>query len=232
MNPTLRLVTLLLAGFALTGCVETRFAAPLGDNIETCDTRLKGLWLDAKESAHVQAGKDSKSTGDADAIHVDDGCRVEIIEQPEPGGPLKRIHVPVNFVHDGGNDYLVVSDAQLNGLVELAPPYAVTPKPEKSFFFTRYAIHGEVLELYDVDTKAVAKLIVDGTLRGTVSSTSTELHAWVDGNRNDMLELVRRQPIFESKPNLTLKRSTKTLADFERSVTKQPTPQKKPSRKK
>ena len=29
---------------SLCGCTETRFESPLGDNIETCDTRWKGLW--------------------------------------------------------------------------------------------------------------------------------------------------------------------------------------------
>lgn len=221
----------LVGSLALTGCVETRFAAPLGDNIETCDTRLKGLWLDAKED-HADAKRNTKPDPSADGINIDAGCRVEMLEQPEPGGAIKRIHVPVNFVHDGGNDYLVVSDAQLNGLVELAPPYAVSPTPQKSFFFVRYHITGDTLELFDVDTKAVAKLVIDGTLRGTVSSTTSELHAWVDGNRNDMLELVRKQPIFEDKPNLTLRRSRQTLADFERNATKKPAPPKKnPSKK-
>ena len=121
----LPLAALMLAGaVALGGCTETRFAAPLGDNIETCDTRWKGLWLDADDSATPQG---------ASGLFVDAGCQVEVLDQPEPGGPIKRLHVPVNFVHDRGNDYLVVSDAQLKGLVELPAPHAVSPAPEKSF---------------------------------------------------------------------------------------------------
>jgi hypothetical protein len=47
-----------------------------------------------------------------------------------------------------------------------------------------------------------------------------------------MLELVRKQPIFESKPNLTLRRSKQTLAEFERRATKKSAPPKKASPKK
>lgn len=204
---------LLAGGLALGGCTETRFAAPLGDNIETCDTRWKGLWLDADDSATPQG---------ASGLFVDAGCQVEVLDQPEPGGPIKRLHVPVNFVHDRGNDYLVVSDAQLKGLVELSAPHAVSPPPEKSFFFVRYRVAGDVLELYDVDSARVAKLVVDDTLRGTVNKTASELHVWVDGDRAQMLDVVRKYPIFSVKPTTTLKRSRLGLADYERNVTKPP----------
>lgn len=211
---TLRAALLaLLASVSLGGCVETRFAAPLGDNIETCDTRWKGLWIDTRESRDKQT---------AAGIYVDAGCEVAVLDQTEPGGPIKRLHVPVNFVHDGGNDYLVVSDAQLKGLVEIPPPYAISPKPEKSFFFARYRLHGDTLELFDVDTPKVASLIAQDALRGTVSKTSSELHAYLEGDRAQMLEIVRKQSIFSAKASMTLERSKQSIDAYERSLAPPP----------
>jgi hypothetical protein len=207
-----------LACLNLGGCVETRFASPLGDNIETCDTRWKGLWIDTRES---------KDKNEAAGFFVDKGCEVSVLDQTEPGGPIKRQHVPVNFVHDGSNDYLVVSDAQLKGLVEVSDVYAVSPKPEKSFYFVQYRFRGDKLELYDVNTQHVAALIVEEKLKGTVSKTDSELHAYVAGDRAQMLEVVRKQAVFNSKPGMVLERSKMSMDEYEHSLVKPPKPHKK-----
>ena len=55
MRTRLLAVLVLVGAAALGGCVETRFAAPLGDNIETCDARWKGLWLDQEEQRRGSA---------------------------------------------------------------------------------------------------------------------------------------------------------------------------------
>jgi len=104
----------------LGGCTETRFESPLGDNIETCDVRWKGLWTDADKS-------------EATAIYVDSECHFILADQPEKGGPLKRIHVPMNYVHADGKDYLVVADTSLKALGNIDPPYEIEPAPAKSF---------------------------------------------------------------------------------------------------
>ena len=111
----------------LTGCTETRFESPLGDNIETCDVRWKGLWTDAETNS------------EGTAIYVDNECHFILADQPEKGGPLKRIHVPMNYVHVDGKDYLVVADTSLKGVVDIKPPYAIEPAPAKS------PIHGRAI---------------------------------------------------------------------------------------
>lgn len=192
----------------LTGCVETRFESPLGDNIESCDVSWKGLWMvEDKSSRELDDG----------AIYVDDECRFHMLDQTEPGTPLKPIHVPLNFVHDGGNDYLVVSDAQLKGLVELDPPHAIEPTPEKSFFFARYRVRGDRLDIYDVDSERIAKLILDAKFEGTIDKTATELHVYVRGNRRQMLEIVRKHAIFADKP-MSLKRSDLSVEAYEKAL--------------
>lgn len=201
-------VGLALLALLLSGCVETRFESPLGDNIESCDVSWKGLWL--AEEATTRERVDG-------AFYVDDECRFHVLDQPEPGAPIKRIHVPLNFVHDGGNDYLVVSDAQLKGLVQLGPPHAVDPAPEKSFFFARYRVRGDRLDVYDVDSERVAKLILDAKLEGTIDKSSTELHVYVRGNRRQMLEIVRKNAIFSDKP-ATLQRSEQSVEAYEKAL--------------
>ena len=190
----------------LGACVETRFEAPLGDNIETCDVKWKGLWGDADSAAEPSA------------IYVDDDCRFVVLDQPERGGPLKQIHVPVNFVHADGKDYLVVADSALKGLVELKPPHGIEPAPDKSFFYARYRLRGDRVELNQVDSEAVAKLVIDGKLEGTVEKVSNDLHVFVRGDRTRMLEIVRTQPIFQTKSPTVLIRRKQSLDEFERSV--------------
>jgi hypothetical protein len=204
----------ILAAFlalTLAGCIETRFESPIGDNIETCDAGWKGLWVDA-------GGGSYDRTGDGDAaFYVNDDCQFIVLDQPEKNGALKQIHVPVNYVHADGKDYVVIADTAVKGLVDVKPPHGVAPAPEKSFFFARYRLRGERLELYQVDSERTAKLVIDGKLEGTVDKTRNELHVYVNGTRAQMLDIVRTQAIFEEKP-LKLTRSRQTLEQYEKSM--------------
>ena len=202
-----RIAALAIGVASLCACTETRFESPLGDNIETCDTRWKGLWTVEKSP------KD-----DAGAFWIDNECRFTVLDQPERGAPFKQIHVPVNYVHDKGKDYLVIADASLKGLVELKAPYGIDPAPQKSFFFARYDVRGNRIELSDVNSEAVAKLVIDGKLQGTVSKTPNELHVYVRGDRSAMLEIVRGSAIFAGKPGLVLERANQTPSQYEQSV--------------
>jgi hypothetical protein len=197
---------LLLAALVLGGCVETRFESPLGDKIETCDARWKGLWVDPD------------SPGDGSAIDVDADCHFIVLDQPEKGGPIKQLHVPMNYVHAFGKDYLVVADTSLKGLVELKAPHGVDPVPEKSFFFAQYRIHGDRLQIYQVDSERVAKLVIDGKIEGTVDKTGNDLHVYVRGDRAQMLQIVHKQAIFQTEHPTKLVRSKQSIDEFERSV--------------
>ena len=200
--PAMLLPVLMLLG----GCVETRFESPLGDNIETCDVRWKGLWADPE------------SKDDASAIYVDNDCHFIVLDQPEKGGPIKQIHVPMNYVHADGKDYLVVADSSLKGLVELKPPHGIEPAPEKAFFFARYRVRGDRIEIDQVDSARVAKLVIDGALEGTIDKSANDLHVFVRGNRARMLEIVRTQPIFDNKRPAKMTRRKQTVDEFEQSV--------------
>ena len=211
MNPShcIRLAFVLVC-LALAGCVETRFESPLGDHLETCDARWKGLW--------TGADSDLDLGHDVTAFHVNEDCEFSVLDQPEAGGALKHIHVPLNYVHVDNRDYIVIADTALAGLVKLKAPHGIDPVPPKSFFFARYQVRGERIALYPVDDAEVARLVIDGKLDGTVDKSRNELRVYVRGSRAQMLALVRGHEIFTRKPTLELVRSRKNLAEFERSL--------------
>ena len=190
----------------LGGCTETRFEAPLGDNIETCDVHWKGLWTD------------TETKSEATAIYVDNECHFILADQPEKGGPFKRIHVPMNYVHVDGKDYLVVADSSLKGVVDIKPPYAIEPAPAKSFYFARYRLRGDNLEITQVNSQRAAQLVIEGKLEGTVSKTANELHVFIRGDRTRMLEIVRKQPIFDDQTPTKLVRHKETLDEYEQTL--------------
>ena len=194
---------------ALAGCVETRFESPIGDNIETCDARWKGVWAEADEDNHDRPD-------DTVAFYVDDDCKFIVLDDPGEDGTVKETHVPVNYVHADGKDYLVVADTSLKPLVDIKPPHGVSPVPEKSYYFARYALRRDRLDIYQVDDERMAKLVVDGVLDGTVDKTQNELHVYVHGSRAQMLALVRSRAIFKDKSTRFV-RSRQTLEDFQKS---------------
>ena len=210
MTPARILAACLL--LALAGCTETRFESPIGDNIETCDTGWKGLWTEPDDASNRSHPGNPEA-----AFYVNDACEFIVLDQPEQKGPLKQIHVPVNYVHADGRDYVVVADNTIKGLADVKAPHGITPAPEKSFFFVRYKLRGDRLELNQVDSERTAKLVIDGKLDGTVDKTQNELHVYVRGTRAKMLEIVRTQPIFEDK-SFKFARSRQTLEQYEKSM--------------
>lgn len=203
------LALLALCAGLLGGCVETRFESVPGDRAEACDPRWKGFWVSTGEYAGTERGEA--------AFLVDEQCRFQLLERPERDGPLKPIHIPLNFVHDGKRDYVVVADDQLAGSVHLSPIHGVDPPPRKAFFIGRYRISGDRLQIDTVDSTRVAHLVLDGRLDGTIDKTRTDLHVFVRGDGRRVLEILRTQPIFDAKPTLAFERRRQSLADYERS---------------
>lgn len=199
----MRGLLLALAALLLAGCVETRFESPPGERIQRCDEGWKGVWLDRSEDSQV-AG-----------LHVDEQCRSFVLTQLEAGGPLRQAPVPLNFVEHRAQRYVVVADAALQDLLTLPPVHGVTPVPTRNFFIARYRLRGEKLEIHKVDDRAAARMIIDGALEGTVSSTLNELHVYVRGTREDTLRIIDTPGLFERKPSIVLERSRRTLAEVE-----------------
>ncbi len=201
-----------MAGFctllALTACTETRFESPPGDEIVVCDPAWKGLWVDTSKDQ-------SSDEPDQLAFLVDQECRFLLLERPEKDGPPKQIHIPVNYVHDGGKHYVVVADNQLGGAVKLDPVHGVEPVPAKSFFIARYQVDHDHLRIWQVDSKRTAHLVIDNVLDGTVARTHNELHVFIRGDRAKVLDIVRKQKIFEDKPSADVHRIKMNLEEYE-----------------
>ena len=196
-------VWIALSAIALAGCVETRFESPLGGRFESCDARWKSLWT----------GTDP--TDQSAAIYVDPDCHAYVVDRPAADKPVRRVELPLRFKQVDGQDYLSVEAAAFKDLVELDPPYAIEPAPAHAYFFARYQIRGDHMEIDLVNSKRIAQLIIDGKIDGTVSKTSNGLHVFVRGDPARMLEIVRGQSIFEGVVPTTLQRSKQTLEEFE-----------------
>ncbi|MEZ5461505.1 hypothetical protein [Dokdonella sp.] len=204
---------LLVSAFAflvLSACTETRFESPPGDKIEACDPGWKGFWVDASENANRDDAENA-------AFLVDQECRFLLLERPEKDGPLKQIHIPLNFVHDRGKHYLVIADNQLAGVVDVGPIHRMKPAPAKAFFIARYELNGDKLSLFDIDTTRVAHLVVDDAIDGTVDSGDRELHVFVKGDRSQILEILRKHDLFDAEAEAVARRSTQSLDEYEAS---------------
>ncbi len=186
----------------LAACSETRFESPPGQNIALCDTHLAGLWL----------AVDSKP-GELDGFDIDAECRTRILTRTEAGGPAQAIRLPVNFVHHRGKHYVVVADEAVKGLVELPPIHGVNPVPKRNFFIVRYEVHGDRLRLFNVDDRAAGHAILDGTIEGTISSTLDQLHVYVRGTREQILQALDTPGLFERKASSVLRRRDVTFEE-------------------
>ncbi len=193
---------------ALGACTETRFESPPGDEIVVCDPAWKGLWVSTSENP-------ANHEADELAFLVDQECRFFMLERPEPDGPPKQIHIPLNFVHDRGKHYVVVADNQLGETVKLDPVHGIEPAPAKSFFIERYQIDHDHMRIWEVDSKRTAHLVIDNVLDGTVNRAHNELHVFVRGDSARILEILRKQKIFEDKAGAEVRRIKMSLEEYE-----------------
>lgn len=210
-----------LVCLVLGGCVETRFESPLGDHRETCDARWQGVWHDA------DARDTAPPTPAVAILRVDANCGFTMLDPPSEKGAGTPLLVPVETVHANGNDYLVIADRAIKTPFALKPPHAIEPLPQQSFFFARYRVRGNRIDLYPVDSERVAKLVIDGKLDGTVDQSAHELHVFVRGDRARMLAAVRNNAIFKTSPGLRLVRFADAAALPQHALQPSPAGQKK-----
>ena len=193
-------VTVLLACMACA-CVETRFESPPGEALASCDARWKGHWIEAGEQP-------ADSGADTTAFDVGDDCAFTLVEQASPAAAPKRTRIPVAYAHVGDADYPVVADDALHGVVDPGPPAGVDAPAPRAWFYVRYRLRGDRATLYTGDSARVARRAIDDAIDANVVRTSGTLHVYVRGTPAQMLEWLRRDPMFDSKPALELRRIT------------------------
>ena len=113
----------------------------------------------------------------------------------------------------GRADIQLVAADSLRGLADLAPAPSAGVAAGQGWFYARYAVRGDRLSLYRVDTARLAHGAIDDAVDADVTRTRNELHVFVHGSPARLLELVRREPIFEHKPSLELRRGAPAAAE-------------------
>lgn len=211
-----RRCTAVVAALLLGACSVTRFEAPLGDNLDTCDPQWKGLWIGEDKSG--KPGDDHDAAG----VYVDTQCRFFLLDQDGPGGALKQVHVPANFATLGREQYLVFSDVALKPVEDLGAVPGMSDPPEKTFLYFRYRVHRDRIEVFDVDHEKLAHWILDDKIKGHLLKTSGTLANFVRGDAKTMVAVVSKFDLFERKPMVVLVRRNQTPEEFERELTSRP----------
>jgi hypothetical protein len=155
------LTACVLASFLLAGCESTRFeAAPVAE--QPCDPTLAGHWW--------SLDKKLKQDGEVE-LDIGPNCRLKFIEHDQhtsaSWGEATSLHVG----RDAGRTYLWV-DANWAEV-----RMGEEPRAEKGdVFVLRYRARGDLLELWQVDTKAIAHRVIDNEIKGDVHQADDELH--------------------------------------------------------
>jgi hypothetical protein len=196
-------IAAVLGTAVLGGCTETRFASPL-QPATTCDARLKGLWAPA-----------AVADDDVFALYVDPACVAYVIAQEKPSRRIERRRLPLTFAHIGAHDYAVASaaDVMRAGSFRLPAVHGVDPAPA-AWFYARYAVVGDRLDIAMIDSHLLAKRILENTLDGTIDKTAAELHVFVSADAQQTIDFIRDNDVFES-PREPLLRRHQSIEQFE-----------------
>jgi hypothetical protein len=95
-----------------------------------------------------------------------------VLDQPRRR-PIKRIHVPMNYVHADGKDYLVVADTRSRAWSNSSRRTASSRCRRSRSSSRATSIRGDRLEVSQVDSERVAKLVIDGKIDGTSTRPAT-----------------------------------------------------------
>ena len=197
-------------------------------SIADLDTRAPVLDADAAVEAAARISADlAAGAAERDAQRLLPAAQIDALS----ASGLLGITVPAAY---GGPDLSASTVAEVFRLLAVGDPnVAQIPHShfvyvnalrhqgttaQKSFFFAKYRVRGDRLEVRKVDSAKAARLVIDGRLDGTVKKGRNDLHVYVRGGRQQMLDLVRGNDLFESKPSLVFTRSRQELQDFERSL--------------
>lgn len=216
MNALVQRCVLFAAALLLGACSVSRFEAPLGDKLDTCDPHWKGLWIGEDHSGKPGDEKD------AAGIYVDPACRFFMLDQEGPGKPLRPTEIAVQYATVGREQYLVFSDAALKPVEDLGPVPGMNEPPEKTFLYFRYRVHGDRIDVFDVDHEKLAHWILDDKIKGHLLKTSGTLSNFVRGDAKTMVAVVSKFDLFEHKPMVVLQHRDQTPEQFEAELTARP----------
>lgn len=187
----------------LPGCDETRFPLdPLGEP-RACDPSLAGVWRIVEDA-----------DGAPEFVHVQPDCNVRLL-RPARGGEggveldataRPPIALAPAIGRIDGVLYLTLTDEDFHLAAEQPPDASGHPGSTGGFHVYRLEVRGGTATLRAVDHKAVAKSIIDGRLRGSVSKNEEGLKNLLELDLGATRELLGQRWLFRRDEPLRLER--------------------------
>jgi hypothetical protein len=197
----LRALLILLALVLLAGCDETRFAQPLAAKGD-CESDLRGLWRIVDEPDSTP-----------EFVHVADGCRIRLLRAPLPGEGgvdgattgIRDVSFRVALARTDGVLHAWLTDRDFHAAGGDTKPAEHHGQPDGFHVFRIEARTREVV-VRGVDHVAVAKAIIEGTLRGQVHKSEDGLKNFVETDAAATAQLLRKRWLFRREDPLRLQR--------------------------
>jgi len=171
------IASLLLSLGLLGGCESTRFEAPPVAQ-STGDEALFGRWLSVgdrpDEMGEVELRIEPHGWGERDAesgIDTFNFATLLTFVENKKEGTVTGEATRLGYGHDGDRHYLWV-DANWAEVRMGEKPRA----NKGDVFVFRYRVRGDRLEVWQVDTNAIAHRVIDNQLKGDVHQADDELH--------------------------------------------------------
>ena len=198
---TARVALLALIGL-LAACQQTRFEAPPTGELAQCDQRWVGAW-------RVESSRDA-GDDDEGPIYWVVGKDCGDYQMLEPDGESDDDdEFTLRYITSGKHDFIV----------DVPKPDADAKDSdwESAYMLVRYEFRGDdEIRAYDVDNRAVARMIVDGGIAGRTevrskaqADSSIKLDSvenLVYGSSAATDAVIRRKGVFVRKPWLVLHR--------------------------
>jgi hypothetical protein len=192
-------VVLMLA--LLGACHQTRFEALPTGAVGDCDAEWVGAW-------RIEAGTSAGSADEGPVYWLVDADCARYRTMDEHGETEDETEFQIRYLRHEGRRYLVNGKAGLPADAEAW---------DRAFMLFRYDVRGkDRIELFEIDTQRVARLILDGAIAGRTevkSSAGRDGRIVVDSTENLIAgpaiatdAVIARKDVFLRRPWMTLHR--------------------------
>ncbi len=189
---------------SLAGCASTSFGSPPGRALLDCDPAWQGVWDITHEEESVGV------------LVVKDDCRSAFFDlDAQDSDSLGEQWLQLSFVEHEGHRYVVATEEEVAARNEQEAGRNPNSARTGAYTLARYDLAPGAIAVHLVDTRAAARMIVDGLLWGEVSRREYSLQVFVRGTPEDTLRALSRPGLFEVDTTLQLKRSARGIDEFD-----------------
>lgn len=195
---------LLAVVLLLGGCAGTSFESPPGHALMNCDPDWQGVWdiADEEESPGV--------------LVVKNDCRSAFFDlDAQDSDPMDEQWLQLGFVEHEDQGYVVATDEKVSARNEQEEGRSSDSRGTGAYTLARYDLAPDSIAVHMVDTRAAARMIVDGLLWGDVYRSKDTLRVVVRGTPEDTLRALSLPGLFEAEATFLLKRSARSIDEFE-----------------